>query len=346
MGVGRASLIAWIHESCHDCPVASEVGGDPEGDQSGDVLDDGHLPGPMTDAFEGFARHIRDERGRSAHTVRAYLGDVRGLLGFLARSGRTDLASVELADLRAWLASLHADGQSRATLARRAAAARTFTAWCAKRGLIPRDPGGRLASPQVRRPLPVVLDQGQAAAVMDAMDADGEPVAVRDRCILELLYATGIRVSELCALDLPDLDHARRTVRVMGKGRKERVVPFGVPAAGALHEWIGVREAFVGPASCGALILGIQGRRIDPRTVRTIVGRATLNAGVPRLAPHGLRHSAATHVLEGGADLRAVQELLGHASLATTQRYTHVSAERLRQAFNQAHPRAVDDGRA
>ena len=304
------------------------------------------LPATMAAAREGFRAHVADERGRSPHTVRAYVGDVQALLEFLAKSGRTDLGDLGLADLRAWLATLHAAGQSRASLARRAAAARTFTAWCRKRGIIATDPGARLSSPAVRRRLPTVLDQGQASAVMEAAVGDGGPTSIRDRCLLELLYATGIRVSELCALDLVDVDHDRRTVRVMGKGRKERVVPFGVPAAHALQQWLGVREHFAGPASGGALLLGVQGRRIDPRTVRTVVDRATVNAGVPRLAPHGLRHSAATHVLEGGADLRAVQELLGHASLATTQRYTHVSAERLRQAFNQAHPRAVDDGSA
>ena len=307
---------------------------------------DESLPAGLAGALEAFGAHVRDERGRSPHTVRAYLGDVRALLAHLATSGRTDLAGLALADLRGWLATLHAAGQSRASLARRAAAARAFTAWCARRGLLPDDPGVRLASPQVPRRLPTVLDPEQAATVMDAAGADEGPASVRDLCILEVLYATGIRVQELCALDLGDVDHGRRTVRVLGKGNKERVVPFGVPASRALQSWLAVRSQFCGPESGNALLLGVQGRRIDPRMVRTIVERATIEAGVPRLAPHGLRHSAATHVLEGGADLRAVQELLGHASLATTQRYTHVSAERLRQAFNQAHPRALDEGSA
>lgn len=304
------------------------------------------LPGTFADALDGFERHVRDERGRSPHTVRAYVGDVRALLDHLADAGREDLAEVDLSDLRAWLARLHALGQTRASLARRAAAARAFTAWAAGRGLMPQDPGARLASPQVHRRLPVVLDPEQAAAVMHAVAEDSTPVAIRDRCMLELLYATGMRVGEMCALDVRDIDYERRTARVMGKGRKERMVPFGVPAAKALVDWLAAREEMAGPEAGQALLLGVHGRRIDPRTVRTVVGRATSDAGVPRLAPHGLRHSAATHVLQGGADLRAVQELLGHASLATTQRYTHVSAERLRQAFNQAHPRAVDDGQA
>ena len=304
------------------------------------------LPGAFAEALDGFERHVRDERGRSPHTVRAYVGDVRALLDHLADAGREDLAEVDLSDLRAWLSRLHALGQSRASLARRAAAARAFTAWATRRHLMPRDPGVRLASPQVHRRLPTVLDPEQAAAVMQAAAEDCAPVSIRDRCILELLYATGMRVGELCALDVPDIDHERRTARVMGKGRKERVVPFGVPAAKSLADWLVARERVAGPDAGQALLLGVHGRRIDPRTVRTVVGRATVDAGVPRLAPHGLRHSAATHVLEGGADLRAVQELLGHSSLATTQRYTHVSAERLRQAFNQAHPRAVDEGQA
>ncbi|MFM8896038.1 MAG: tyrosine recombinase XerC [Actinomycetales bacterium] len=314
---------------------SAEVGWPPHGGEP--------LPAVLREALEGFATHIRDERGRSPHTVRAYLGDVRALLVFLAQSDRADLADLQLADLRAWLAGLHAAGQSRASLARRAAAARAFTSWCARRGLIASDPGSRLAGGQVPRRLPTVLDPEQAAAVMSAAGADDGPVAVRDRCLLELLYGTGIRVGELCALDLSDVDLSRHTLRVLGKGNKERVVPFGIPAARAVTDWLDTRDALTGPHSGWALLLGVQGRRIDPRTVRTIVGRATVGAGVPRLAPHGLRHSAATHVLQGGADLRAVQEFLGHASLATTQRYTHVSAERLRQAFIQAHPRAVED---
>lgn len=334
MGVGRAWLTGSAGPACH------------HGAMTAGSTREVPLPGDFADALAGFERHVRDERGRSPHTVRAYIGDVRALLDHLADAGRVDLAEVDLSDLRTWLARLHALGQSRATLARRAAAARAFTAWCTRRGLMPYDPGARLASPQVHRRLPVVLDPGQAAAVMQAVPEDSGPEPIRDRCILELLYATGMRVGELCALDLSDIDHERRTARVMGKGGKERVVPFGVPAARALDGWLGVREQVAAACSGQALILGLHGRRIDPRTVRTIVGRATVQAGVPRLAPHGLRHSAATHVLEGGADLRAVQELLGHASLATTQRYTHVSAERLRQAFTQAHPRAVDDGGA
>ena len=169
---------------------------------------------------------------------------------------------------------------------------------------------------------------------------DGDPMSARDRAMLELLYATGIRVSELCAVDVGDVDRRRRTVRVLGKGGKERVVPFGGPADAALQDWMDVRPTLAGPSAGQALFLGARGGRVDPRVVRQTVHRLTRLAGVTELAPHGLRHSAATHVLEGGADLRSVQELLGHASLSTTQRYTHVSVERLRSTFAQAHPRS------
>jgi integrase/recombinase XerC len=170
---------------------------------------------------------------------------------------------------------------------------------------------------------------------------DGDPQTARDRAMLELLYAGGIRVSELCGLDIGDIDMSRRVMRVRGKGDKERMVPFGVPAAKALQEWIGVRAQLLAPASGNAIFLGARGGRIDPRRVRSVVHELIASVpGAPDIAPHGLRHSAATHVLEGGADLRMVQELLGHSSLASTQIYTHVSVERLRSTFEQAHPRA------
>lgn len=299
------------------------------------------LPGDLSEALGAFEVHLRDERNRSEHTIRAYLGDIRSLLGFAALRGCEVPAGITLADLRAWLAAMHGAGQSRASIARRAASARAFTAWCQRRGLVPHDPGLRLASPRVSSRLPIVLDAQQAVRVMDvaAIQADdGDPAAQRDRSIIELLYATGIRVGELCAMDLGDLDLESRTVRVIGKGNKERVVPFGVPAAIANRAWLEVRGRLA--ASGQAFYVGSRGGRIDQRAVRSIVDRITRDAGGPRLAPHGLRHTAATHVLEGGADLRAVQELLGHASLDTTQRYTHVSVERLRATFAQAHPRS------
>jgi integrase/recombinase XerC len=220
-----------------------------------------------------------------------------------------------------------------------------FTAWAHRTGRIPADPGALLGSPKAHRTLPPALRVDEARALLEAAAAhadDGSPVGARDVAILELLYATGIRVGELCGLDVDDVDRERRVVRVLGKGRKERSVPFGRPAEQALEAWLRTgRPAIAVPGAGGALFLGARGRRIDQRAVRTLVHTRLADVpGAPDLGPHGLRHTAATHLLEGGADLRTVQELLGHASLATTQIYTHVTTDRLRQAYRQAHPRA------
>jgi integrase/recombinase XerC len=298
------------------------------------------------EAVEAFARHLRAERGRSEHTTRAYLGDVRSLLTFLeAECGVADLADITLRDLRAWLAQLAASGAARATIARRSAAARTFLGWATRTDRIPTDPSVRLVAPKRQRHLPGVLKQGEASALLDvaAVAADDEdPLRLRDRAALELLYASGIRVGELAALDVDDLDLAAGVVRVMGKGSKERTVPFGGPAREALTAWLSRGRPQVVTADSGpAVFLGRRGRRVDPRQVRASVHRLLAHVpDAPDLGPHGLRHSAATHLLEGGADLRLVQEMLGHASLATTQIYTHVSVDRLKQSYRQAHPRA------
>jgi integrase/recombinase XerC len=298
------------------------------------------------EAVEAFARHLRSERGRSEHTTRAYLGDVRSLLGFLEEQcGVSELADVTLRDLRSWLAHLADSGSARATIARRSAAARTFLGWATRTGRIPTDPSVRLAAPKRQRHLPGVLKQAEASALLDmaAVAADDEdPMHLRDRAALELLYASGIRVGELAALDVDDLDLAGGVVRVMGKGAKERTVPFGGPARDALDRWLRHgRPQVVTPQSGPAVFLGRRGRRVDPRQVRTAVHRLMAHVpDAPDIGPHGLRHSTATHLLEGGADLRLVQEMLGHASLATTQIYTHVSVDRLKQSYRQAHPRA------
>lgn len=290
--------------------------------------------------LEGFSAHLRDERGRSAHTVRAYLADTRDLAEFCFERGVRGPADIDLAVLRSWLASATSAGLARSTIARRSASARAFTSWCHRRGLAATDPGHRLVSPRVGNRLPTVLDQSQAIQVLEhAARHDGSPRAIRDAAILEVLYGTAIRVSELCGLDVDDVDDGNRTLRVIGKGDKERVVPYGLPAQRAIDSWMRVRAEMALP-SVHALFVGERGFRIDSRVVRTIVRASTDAAGVPVVAPHALRHSAATHVLEGGADLRSVQELLGHANLATTQRYTHVSVERLRSTFEQAHPRS------
>jgi integrase/recombinase XerC len=263
------------------------------------------------------------------------------LLEHAARLGAEQPADIDLAVLRSWLARLRSTGAARTTLARRGSSARVFTAWAHRRGLLPTDPGALLATPKGHRPLPEVLQPDEAARLIDVVDGD-DVVDLRDRAALELLYATGIRVAELCGLDVDDVDRSRRVLRVLGKGRKERTVPYGVPAERAVDAWlVRGRPQWVRPGSGAPLLLGARGGRIDARTVRTVVhARLAAVPGAPDLGPHGLRHSAATHLLEGGADLRSVQELLGHATLATTQIYTHVSVERLRTSYDRAHPRA------
>jgi integrase/recombinase XerC len=297
----------------------------------------------------GFERHLAAERGLSPHTVRAYLGDVAALLEHACRGGLDDLSGLDIGLIRAWLAAQHASGMARTTLARRAAAARAFTGFAHARGWLDSDPGPLLGTPKTGRHLPNVLAQEQMAAVLEvgerapgADDPHEAAVAWRDTAIMELLYASGIRVSELCGLDAGDLDDERRTVRVKGKGGKERVVPIGLPAARAARRWQGGGRPLLATERSGpALFLGARGRRLDPRTARRVVHARIAAAGtVPDTGPHGLRHSAATHLLEGGADLRSVQEILGHASLSSTQIYTHVSVERLLSAYRQAHPRA------
>jgi integrase/recombinase XerC len=345
------------------------------------------LPDALASALTAFRRHIEAERGLSRHTVRAYVGDVGSLLGYAGATGVTAPDGLDIGVLRGWLAQQHGAGSSRASLARRAAAARTFTAFAHTRGLTGTDPGPLLGTARTPRRLPEVLSQGQVTAVLDVSGqlrpghgrgGQGQPgrsggqgqqgrsarqgqrgrtsgriqtgdadrrdraMALRDAAIMELLYATGIRVGELCGLDLGDLDEERRTVRVLGKGGRERTVPAGIPAVRAVSAWAREgRPVFAVTGSGFALFLGARGGRLDPRTARRVV-HASLAAvpGTPDSGPHGLRHAAATHLLEGGADLRSVQEILGHASLTSTQIYTHVSAERLRSAYRQAHPRA------
>lgn len=303
------------------------------------------LPEPMQAVIADFTDHLAAERNRSEHTVRAYAGDMESLGSHVLRMGKTSFADLDLAALRSWLATQRTRGRSRATLARRASAVRVFTAWAARRGHLPSDVGAALAVAKARRTLPGVLRAGQVEALLAAAAEaaeQGDAVAQRDWAVLELLYATGIRVSELCGLDVDDVDGERRVVRVLGKGRKERSVPYGVPAAAALDVWLRRgRVELVRPAAGPALFAGARGGRLGVRAVRDIVAARVRDVdGAPEIGPHGIRHSTATHLLDGGADLRSVQELLGHASLATTQIYTHISVDRLRQAYQQAHPRA------
>jgi integrase/recombinase XerC len=369
----------------------------------------------MRDAVDEFARHLSLQRGRSAHTVRAYVADVVSLLDHAGRMGIARPSGLTIGVLRGWLARLRSTGAARTSLARHAAVARTFTAWAYRDGRLDHDVGSALASPKAHRELPHVLRADQATALVTApaaaadrgtpaerdpfaprdpiatgdpvapvdrvappdptappdavtppdpiaprdsiappasitpsdpigppdLVAPRDPVTLRDIALLEVLYAGGIRVSELCGLDVDDLDLSRRVVRVLGKGAKERTVPIGIPAQQAIEAWLRAGRPHMAHAQSGpALLLGTQGGRLNPTTARQIVSAWAEAAGLPHTSPHDLRHSAATHMLDGGADLRSVQELLGHSSLSSTQIYTHVSQERLRRAYDQAHPRA------
>jgi integrase/recombinase XerC len=342
------------------------------------------LPEALASALAEFCRHLAAERALSRHTVRAYQGDIQSLLEYAWRCGVADPGSLDLTTLRGWLANQHRGGAARATLARRSAAARAFTAFACRQGWLAADPGPQLGTPKPRRVLPQVLRRDEMNVVLaDCEDralrefAAGQrtaaALAMRDAAVLELLYASAIRVSELCELDGEGLDRERRAVRVLGKGGKERVVPVGVPAMRALARWEEVGRPVLATERSGtAFFLGARGGRLDPRTARRIVharlraadlaaagyaasengepadpARADQagadNAGSPAVrdaGPHAIRHTAATHLLEGGADLRSVQEMLGHSSPATTQIYTHVTTERLKQSYRQAHPRA------
>ena len=344
------------------------------------------LPAALSSALAEFCRHLVAERALSRHTVRAYQGDIQSLLEHAWRRGVGDPGSLDLATLRGWLAHQHQAGAARATLARRGAAARAFTAYGHRQGWLTVDPGPQLGTPKARRVLPQVLRRDEMNVVLaDCEDralrefAAGQraaaALAMRDAAVLELLYATAIRVSELCELDTGGLDKERHTVRVFGKGGKERVVPVGLPAMRALTRWAEVgRPVLANEHSGTAFFLGARGGRLDPRTARRIVharlraadlaaaaarrgsGRNGENgqpggaaheqaddagpSAVRDAGPHAIRHTAATHLLEGGADLRSVQEILGHASPATTQIYTHVTVERMKATYRQAHPRA------
>lgn len=293
-----------------------------------------------------FTRHLEVERTLSAHTVRAYCGDLESLLSHLESLGIENISNLELAHLRSWLANQQIKGGARTTLSRRAVSVRLFTKWAVKNNYLAKDVAVTLATPKGQRTLPEVLEIGDAKMAMDSLATraaeEENPIALRDVAMVEMLYASGARVAELCGLDLSDIDYDRQTIRVLGKGNKQRTIPLGNPAMKALHAWLeDARDVLASKDSGSALFLGARGKRIDQRTVRTVVYNALAAIeGVERMGPHALRHSAATHLLEGGADLRTVQEILGHASLATTQIYTHVSTDRLQKVFKQAHPRA------
>ncbi|MBL8608249.1 MAG: tyrosine recombinase XerC [Myxococcales bacterium] len=303
-----------------------------------------------------FLEHLRVEKRASVHTVAAYSRDLEGLACFLdergegAGSARRDVRRIDVYALRGWLGSLR--GAQASTVARKISAIRAWMRWLRRRGVLERSVADELASPRVRRPLPTLVS---AAAAAEVVEVPGEDVAsgLRDRAILELLYGAGLRVSELVGLDLGAVDLGGRTVRVLGKGKKERVVPFGRACAEAIEAYLARRgELFPRRASAAAraeraLLLSRRGRRIGVRAVQSLVHKyGALGAGRADLHPHALRHAFATHLLDGGADLRAIQEMLGHASLSTTQRYTHVSVDHLVRAYDRAHPLATGRRRA
>lgn len=295
-------------------------------------------------AITGFESHLDAGRGYSANTVKAYLIDVQDLADFLSKKKIENIDDLNLEHLRDWLWQATQAGLTKATIARKSAAVRSFTAWSLKSGLADSDPGLRLRSPKASRTLPKVVSRESLAMVFDALQqkaTEDNPQGVRDLVSVELLYASGARVSELVGLDLESIDYSRNIMRVMGKGAKERMVPFGQPARDALDLWIRIARPKLATEKSGqALLLNSRGQRIGVRQVYSLVANLLEATPTGAAGPHSLRHSAATHLLDGGADLRAVQELLGHASLGTTQIYTHVSIERLRAGYQNAHPRA------
>lgn len=297
--------------------------------------------------LQKYENELLVRRGYSTHTVEAYCHEAKSLLQFLLQNTdavsseeiSANLQNLDILDLRSWLAHDFAKTPANATVARSVAAIRAFTAWAYQHQLILKDPGLRLKTPKVSSKLPHVLSVEQARSLLNLAQlkaTNNDPIAIRNWAIFETLYACGIRVSECCDLDVKDLNVD--TLRVFGKGGKERIVPFGVPAQRALSAWLKVRRQIA--QNSNALFVGVKGRRINPRVVREELKKIAHEAGVPNISPHDLRHSAATHLLEGGSDLRSVQEVLGHSSLGTTQRYTHVTTERLQAVFQQAHPRA------
>ncbi len=291
-----------------------------------------------------YEEHLALVRNLADNSIRAYVSDLQSFLNHIEKLGIAEFSQLELTHLRSWLDNIQSTGASRATMARRIVSIRAFTYWAASEGWILADIGANLAIPKPHKTLPEVLSHNETDLVLHAIqskrDEQPTPLNIRDLAMIEVLYASGIRVSELCGLDLGDFDQSRNTLQVLGKGNKERVVPLGIPAVKALQNWLSeARPQLINESSASAIFLGSRGKRIDQRTVREVVYDAMSAIG-SHMSPHGLRHTAATHLLEGGADLRTVQEILGHSSLATTQIYTHVSPQRLQQAYQQAHPRA------
>ena len=298
--------------------------------------------------IDAWGVYLRANLAVSEHTLRAYVSDLRSFTTYCQvdeLSTENIRSVVTLRAIRAWLASLVQQGKSRSTISRRTASIRSFTAWAYRRGYLDSDPGLLVTSARGDQKLPQVQTPSDTAELLSYAATrtreENSPAAIRDWAILETIYATGIRVSEVCSLDTTSIDQQGMTLRMIGKGNKERVVPFTRACLSALQAWLSHgRPSLAIPEAGRALFVGDKGRRIDPRVIRSMIHRMCAQAGVRDLAPHALRHTAATHILAGGADLRAVQEMLGHSSLQTTQRYTHVDAQRLSAIYKQAHPRA------
>ncbi len=295
-------------------------------------------------AIHGFESYLSAGRGYSKNTVRAYLADVQDLIGFIKKQNIENVEDLNLEHLRSWLWQATQNGLTKSTIARKSASVRSFSAWALKSELSDQDAAIRLRSPKAGRTLPKVVSRESLKIIFDELitkATDDNPQGVRDLVTVELLYASGARVSELVGLNLESVDYSRKLLRVMGKGSKERMIPFGQPAQDALDLWIRVARPKLATETSGqALLLNSRGTRIGVRQIYSLVANLLESTPTGAAGPHSLRHSAATHLLDGGADLRAVQEMLGHASLGTTQIYTHVSVERLRAGYQNAHPRA------
>jgi integrase/recombinase XerC len=307
----------------------------------------------LVDDLVAFDRNLRDERGVSPHTRRCYVQDVGQFLDFLSgtflskEAGSIDAGEVDALAVRSFLAHLRKEGLAKSSIGRHLSALRTFFTFLMREGAVAANPARAVSSPRPDATLPRTLSVAEATAVVEAPDPEAA-LGARDRALLELLYATGLRVSELVGLDLVDVDVASRQLRTIGKGRKERIVPFGEKAAAAVLAYLPVRDS-LRPAPEGRgrepLFVNARGGRLTDRSVRRILDRALFSAEVERHAsPHALRHSFATHLLAAGADLRTIQELLGHSSLSTTQKYTHLDAERLIEVYRKSHPKAKPDG--
>jgi len=302
------------------------------------------MPNDLSYYLEHFAAELSVGKGFSSNTVKAYVSDVSDLQAFMESKNQTEIEDLDLELVRDWLWRASEKGLTKTTLARKSAAVRAFTAWLHRNGQLDSDPGLKLRSPKTSRTLPKVLSREAMSGIFEKLEllaTVDSPAAVQDLLMIELLYGSGIRVSELVGLNLEDIDYGRKILRVTGKGNKQRMVPYSDPANEALASWIRFgRTQFENEVSQNALLITSRGNRVGVRQVYALVASLLSETAVGQAGPHALRHSAATHLLDGGADLRAVQELLGHSSLATTQIYTHVSVDRLKQGYLKAHPRA------